>query len=392
MRLCGVIAEYNPFHNGHAHQLAEARRRSGCDYLIVCMDGGMTQRGDAALLDKGTRARMALLHGADLVIELPALFAVRPADWFARGGVLTLGALGIDVLSFGCETDDLELLTRLKTAFHGNDPSIEQAVRDRLSAGQSHARARGEAVSEALNVPSSLLASPNLTLALEYMRAADALERPVEFYPVARRGDYHDPGLGEFSSASAIRAAVLAGQGGWRSAMPDDCAETLRRCLDEGRYARPDALDTTLIYLLRREKSLNGLCDVTEGFDNLFLRHAQTCWSREDLLEKVKCKRYTYARLNRFCAHVLMNLTRADAQTHPAPEYIRVLGFRQDAQPLMKHLKKNAALPLITDAARLKNNALFQFERTATDLQSLSMAAPEERAAGRDMTEPVVIV
>ena len=144
MRLCGVIAEYNPFHNGHAHQLAEARRRSGCDYLIVCMDGGMTQRGDAALLDKGTRARMALLHGADLVIELPALFAVRPADWFARGGVLTLGALGVDALSFGCETDDLELLTRLKTAFHGNDPQIEQAVRDRLSAGQSHARARGD--------------------------------------------------------------------------------------------------------------------------------------------------------------------------------------------------------------------------------------------------------
>ena len=326
------------------------------------------------------------------MIELPALFAVRPADWFARGGVLTLGALGVDALSFGCETDDLELLTRLKTAFHGNDPQIEQAVRDRLSAGQSHARARGEAVSEALNVPSSLLASPNLTLALEYMRAADALERPVEFYPVARRGDYHDPGLGEFSSASAIRAAVLAGRDGWRSAMPDDCAETLRRCLDEGRYARPDALDTTLIYLLRREKSLNGLCDVTEGFDNLFLRHAQTCWSREDLLEKVKCKRYTYARLNRFCAHVLMNLTRADAQAHPAPEYIRVLGFRRDAQPLMKHLRKTAALPLITDAARLKNNAFFQFERTATDLQSLSMAAPEERVAGRDMTEPVVIV
>ena len=377
MRLCGVIAEYNPFHNGHAHQLSEACKRSRCDYLIACMDGGLTQRGDAALLDKGTRARMALMHGADLVVELPALFAVRPADQFARGGVLTLGALGIDALSFGCETDDLALLTRLKTAFHGNDPQIEQAVRDRLREGKSHARARGEAVAEALNVPASLLASPNVTLALEYMRAADALERPIDFYPIARRGDYHDLSLGEFSSASAIRAAVLSGQGGWQSTMPDDCA---------------DALDTTLIYLLRRAESLNGLCDVTEGFDNLFLRHAQTCAAREELLEKVKCKRYTYARLNRFCAHVLMNLTQADVLAHPAPEYIRVLGFRRDAQPLMKYLKKNAALPLITDAARLKDNALFRFERIATDLQSLSMAAPDARAAGRDMTEPIVIV
>ena len=392
MRLCGIIAEYNPFHNGHAHQLSEACKRSRCDYLIACMDGGLTQRGDAALLDKGTRARMALMHGADLVVELPALFAVRPADQFARGGVLTLGALGIDALSFGCETDDLALLTRLKTAFHGNDPQIEQAVRDRLREGKSHARARGEAVAEALNVPASLLASPNVTLALEYMRAADALERPIDFYPIARRGDYHDLSLGEFSSASAIRAAVLSGQGGWQSTMPDDCAETLRRCLSEGRYASPDALDTTLIYLLRRAESLNGLCDVTEGFDNLFLRHAQTCAAREELLEKVKCKRYTYARLNRFCAHVLMNLTQADVLAHPAPEYIRVLGFRRDAQPLMKYLKKNAALPLITDAARLKDNALFRFERIATDLQSLSMAAPDARAAGRDMTEPIVIV
>ena len=144
MRLCGVIAEYNPFHNGHAYQLAEARRCSGCDYLIVCMDGGMTQRGDVALLDKGVRAHMALTHGADLVVELPALFAVRSADWFARGGVFTLGALGIDALSFGCETDDIALLLRLKNAFHGNDPQIEQAVRDRLKKGQSHARARGE--------------------------------------------------------------------------------------------------------------------------------------------------------------------------------------------------------------------------------------------------------
>ncbi len=392
MRLCGVIAEYNPFHSGHAYQLAEARRCSRCDYLIACMDGGLTQRGDTALLDKGTRARMALLHGADLVVELPALFAVRPADWFARGGVLTLGALGIDALSFGCETDDLALLTRLKTAFHGNDPRIEQAVRDRLIEGKSHARARGEVVAEALNVPPALLASPNVTLALEYLRAADALERPLEFYPVARRGGYHDLSLGEFSSASAIRAAVLSGQDGWQRAMPDDCAETLRRCLSEGRYARPDALDTTLIYLLRRREPLGGLCDVIEGFDNLFARHAQTCATRDELLEKVKCKRYTHARLNRFCAHVLMNLTQADAQTHPVPEYIRVLGFRRDAQPLMKRLKKTAALPLTTDAARLKDNALFQFERRATDLQSLSMTAPDERAAGRDMTEAIVIV
>ena len=392
MRLSGVIAEYNPFHNGHAYQLSEARQRTGCDYLIICMDGGLTQRGDVALIDKWTRARMALAHGADLVVELPSLFAVRSADWFARGGVLTLGALGIDALSFGCETDDLPLLTNLEAAFHGGNPDIEQAVRDRLKSGQSHARARGEAVAEALGVSTALLSLPNVTLALEYMHAAKSLDKMPEFYPIARRGDYHDLQLGEFASASAIRAAILGKQNGWQYALPTDCADVLYNCLVQGRYARPDALDTTLIYLLRRAGSLNELCDVTEGFDNLFLNNAQNCTTREELLNKVKCKRYTYARLNRFCAHVLMNLTKADTEAHPAPEYVRVLGFRRDAQPLMKYLKKNASLPLVTDASRLKDNALFRFERIATDLQSLSMASPNARAAGRDMTEPIVIV
>lgn len=395
MTLCGVIAEYNPFHNGHAWQLEQARLLSGCDYLIVCMDGGMTQRGDVSLLDKWTRTRMALSHGADLVIELPALFAVRSADQFALGGVMTLGALGIDALCFGCETDDLSLLSRLHTAFHASNADIEEDVRRRLAEGKSHARARGEAVAAQLDVDRALIAAPNVTLALEYMRAAEQLQKEIAFYPVARRGSYHDPTLHAFSSAGAIRTAVLSGQTGWQDAMPTDCAGLLSDCLKTGRWADPYALDATLLYLLRRAEHgtpMDELCDVAEGFDNLFERHAQSCTSRAELIAAVKSKRYTYARLNRFCAHVLLNLTRAAAQSHPLPEYVRVLGFRDEARPLLRLLKKNASLPLITDAAQLKNHPLFAFDRAATDLQALSMHAPACRTAAGDLTTPPVIL
>lgn len=395
MRLCGVIAEYNPFHNGHAWQLEQAHRLSGCDYLIVCMDGGMTQRGDVALLDKWTRTRMALLHGADLVVELPALFAVRPADQFALGGVMTLGALGIDALCFGCETDDMALLQRLHKAFHASDSDLEEDVKRRLLEGKSHARSRGEAVAESLGVDRALIASPNVTLALEYMRAAEqagCLQKEIALYPVARRGSYHDQTLHAFASASAIRTAVLSGQNGWQDAMPSDCARLLGDCLQSGRWADPTALDTTLLYLLRQGAPLYELCDVAEGFENLFERRAQSCSSRAELIAAVKSKRYTYARLNRFCAHALLKLTRADAEAHPLPEYVRVLGFRENARPLLRHLKKSASLPLIADAARLKNHPLFAFDRAATDLQSLSMRAPAFRAAAQDLTAAPVIL
>ena len=150
MKIAGIIAEYNPFHNGHAHHIAETRRLTGCDYIVVCMDGSYTQRGEAACLDKWTRARTALACGADAVFELPVLWAVTTADNFARGGVAVLGGLGCDCLSFGSEEADLALLNRL-AEFREHEPEeISCAVQAKLSEGKSHARARGEALAEYL--------------------------------------------------------------------------------------------------------------------------------------------------------------------------------------------------------------------------------------------------
>ena len=395
MRLCGVIAEYNPFHNGHAHQLERARALSGCDYVIACMAGGFVQRGEVALLDKWTRARMALNHGADLVVELPALFCVRPAQWFARGGVMILCGLGVDALSFGCETDDLDLLRRAARLLAAEDEALSAETRRGLEAGQSHARARGEAVERRLGLTAGYLNRPNIALALEYLKALEETGRQIDAVLVPREGDYHGETLGRFASASAIRAAVLRGDAAETvSAMPTDCFAVMRACLAEGRYARMEALDQALIWRLREAEpeSLAALCDAGEGMERLFIRRAMEVGTRAALLDQVKSKRYTHARLSRLCAQAMLGVTRAAAQAHPAPEYVRVLGFRRDAAPLLRHLKETGALPLVTDPTRLRENGLFRFDRAATDLQALAMAAPEARAAGQDYTHPIVIV
>ena len=189
MIIAGVIAEYNPFHNGHLHHLRETRRKSGCDGLIVCLGGNFTQRGEPAMLSKWTRARMALLCGADAVFELPAPFAVRTADFFARGGVGVLAGLHCDVLSFGCETEDVKLLQTLAELRETEPGALSSLVRARLEAGMSHARARGEAVAEYLGLPAEALNAPNMALAVEYLRCLRGTETKPLVVP--RVGDYH---------------------------------------------------------------------------------------------------------------------------------------------------------------------------------------------------------
>ena len=191
MKIAGVICEYNPFHSGHAYHLAETRAQTGCDYIVVCMAGSYVQRGTAACLSKWTRAEMALRSGADAVLELPALYALRTADVFARGGVHILNGVGADVLSFGSETAELELLERIATLREREPESVSSAIQRGLAEGKSHARAQGEAIAEALGVKPALLERPNLILATEYLRAIRALNASIQPFAVERVGDYH---------------------------------------------------------------------------------------------------------------------------------------------------------------------------------------------------------
>lgn len=393
MRICGVIAEYNPFHNGHRYHLNEARRLSGCDYLIVCMGGAFSQRGEVMLLDKWTRARMALQSGADLVVELPALFAVRSADAFATGALLTLAGMGASSLSFGCETDDLSFLGRLAEMLDAEDAALRDAIRRRLIQGKSHVRARGEAISERLSISEEVLSRPNTILALEYLRANRRLAQPLDIHIVRRTQGYHDPDLHEWSSASAVRAAVYAGN--IRSAciaLPETAGRLLTASFP-GRIADASRLDALLIDRLRSmpPEEIASLPDISEGLERRVAKYAETAGSRSTLLSSLKCKRYPYARLSRLCAHALLGMTERFVRRHTAPEYARVLGFRADAEPLLSYVSKQP-LPLITRPALLKENESFRLERRATDLQALCFPDESARCGGRDLTERMIVI
>ena len=387
MKIAGVIAEYNPFHNGHAHHIAQTRRITGCDYVIVCMAGSYTQRGEAACLDKWTRARAALTCGADAVFELPALWAVNTADAFARGGVAILGDLGCDVLSFGCEAADASLLRTLADLRDEEPEALSAAVRVRLGEGKSHARARGEALAEYLNLSPETLNAPNLILGVEYLRAIREQRLPMEIAVVPRIGGYHDDALGSVASASAIRMAVRRGEDA-RMAVPECLHEALPQ------IARMHAPDDILMHTLRgmSEAQIAALPGVNEGLEGRVHRMAMRSPGQEALIDALKCKRYTRARLSRLCAHAMLGLTRALMEQHPLPEYARLIGMRRDRSALSAELKRRATLPMLSDATALAGNEVFQLECRATDLRALQCDAPQERMAGQDFTRKFVRV
>lgn len=390
MKIAGVIAEYNPFHSGHEWHLAETRRRTGCDFVVVCMAGSYVQRGEAACLSKWARAEAALRCGADAVFELPALFAVRSADAFARGGVGVLDGLGVDALSFGCETTRLQTIEALAELREHEPETLSDAVRRGLAEGKSHARARGEAVAAMLGMEPEALNAPNLVLAAEYVRQLRRRSSAMEIAVVPRAGDYHDADVrAPFASATAVRAALTEGRKEEAlAAVPEAAREILRRA---GSMHAPDDL---LLWRLRQtsEAELSALPGVAEGLERRIFRCAAVASTREELLDALKCKRYTRARLSRILACALLGLTNALAERHPEPEYARLMGMRRDARPLLSELKRRAKLPIVSDPVRLQSDECFRLECRATDLRALQCDDPSERRAGQELTRKFVMV
>ena len=196
MRVAGIIAEYNPFHNGHAYHIARSRRLTNADAVIVIMSGAFTQRGEAAILDKWTRAEMALKNGADMVIELPCLFALREARGFAEGGVQLLSRLGIvDAIAFGCEEECIGLIEPVAKCLLEEPAEYKGELHRLLDSGLSYPKARAKAAAHTLGIDESALDRPNFALALEYAQANMRLEHPLELMPVTRTSDYHSEEL-----------------------------------------------------------------------------------------------------------------------------------------------------------------------------------------------------
>lgn len=392
MRILGIIAEYNPFHSGHAHHLREARRVSGADHVVVVISSCFTQRGEAALLSPADRARMALSCGADAVFALPVCWAVRDAEHFALGGVALLQALACNAISFGAETADLPTLTACARMMEQPDAAFSAALQRHMSSGLSYPAALSAAMAEHLPEAGAVLASPNNTLAVCYLRAMLRLNAQMDVFPIPRAGDYHATELAEaLPSATALRGAIHRGD--WSSLngrIPEPALSILRAAAMDGRLHRANALDQALLYRLRtmQEAEWSALPDLSEGIEDRLRAAARSASTRESLLLAAKTRRYPHARLSRLCAHALLGMTQAQLTAEPLPTAAWLLGFRQEARPLLTQLRQNG-FPIIGKAAdHTTDEAWFRTELLAYDLWVLGCGLP----SGLGFTQGVVRV
>ena len=370
METAGIVAEYNPFHRGHAWHIAETRRRLGGDAPVVCvMSGHWVQRGECALADKWLRAALALDRGADLVVELPTPWAMASAESFARGAVSLLAATGVvDVLSFGSETGELAPLEEAAAALDA--PEYPERLRAALGRGLSFPAARQEAAGAAC------LSAPNNNLGVEYLRSLRALGSTIRPLTVPRQGAGHDgPAAGGFASASELRRLLRAGRG-------EEAAPYLTAPWS-GELADMQHIERAVLARLRTmgEGDWAALPDGggAEGLPSRLAKAAREAVSLEDFYTRAKTRRYTHARLRRLALAAFLGL-RAAARP-AAPPYVRVLGLGGRGRALLRRMKDTCPLPVIVKPAQAREldgpaRALFEAEARYTDLYGLCFPTP----------------
>lgn len=381
MKVCGIIAEYNPFHSGHAYQIQQARKASGCDYVIVIMSGDFVQRGAPALTEKYTRARMALLGGADLVLMLPVYGSTASAEGFAQAGIAALLTTGVvDSISFGCEDPSIccENYRHLARELMHETTDFRSTLADCLCAGMPYAQARTEAIRicHLADFDLGLLESPNNLLAFEYLRALEFFQTDLQIFPIRRLGSYHDtacPARSQmvaddrfhvpFSSASACRKHLLLNHtDGLRTLehnrqIPSEICTLLGDYTKKYSFLQENDLSQMLHYALLSQKDigyeqfLDCGRDLSARIGNLLDQYL--CFSQ--FCDVLKNKSLTHTRIARALTHILLQLP----ATMPAPfigtdgvlPYLRVLGFRKSAAPLLHAVKQHSHAPLITRIA-----------------------------------------
>lgn len=378
----GIIAEYNPFHNGHKYHLEQALTESGADVCVSVISGNFTQRGEIALLDKWTRAEMAVRNGVNLVVEMPTVFACSNAGYFAEAGVEILEALGAESICFGSESGNTEELSRIAREIESNRQNLEEEIKDGVKDGLAYPKARSRAVSKLLGEKAaSAIESPNNILAIEYIRRMKNA-RPLA---VKRLGaGYHDTdSLDSMASATAVRKLLKEG-GDISRIVPEISREMLenpRDCFADSQMLAPLIIQNIL---QKSAGELNSVFGAEEGLGNIMKNRVRYWKSYEDIVDELKSKRYTRTRIERVLVHTLLGIKREDMLF--ASKYTRVLAFDEKGSKYLKQVKKSGEckLPIITNVNRDKD-ALPEIQETLE--KDILAADIYNMACGRDLYE-----
>ena len=409
MKIVGLITEYNPFHAGHLYHMQQARKLTGADYCVILMSGSFVQRGEPAIFDKYLRTKTALLAGADLVLEIPAAFSTASAHEFAAYGVALLSAIGVDAVVFGSECGQIEILKQAAYALNHESAEFQKRLRKELKAGLTYPQARAKAL-EMEDTWASVLTSPNNILGIEYLRAAEDLHSPMEFYTISREGSgYHEDALSEakFPSASAIRGIVrksyenlsadspasLKQEPGsdskseilfniliphlpavthpaYAGALPvftDDFSELLNMAVlqmqkssAKGSIAATNAvMPSSTLSVDTNTQAISRIADLSPELAARLTKPPYFPLSFEERIQALKTRQLTYTRVSRALLHLVLGMREEDIsrwKDEGYALYARILGFRRQSSPLLSCLHKKSSIPLITKMADAAQN------------------------------------
>ncbi|ANC76754.1 hypothetical protein ABE65_008065 [Fictibacillus phosphorivorans] len=400
MKATGVVVEYNPFHNGHYYHLQETKKATGADCIIAVMSGNFLQRGEPALLSKWKRTKMALLGGADLVIELPYAFATSHAPRFAFGSIYLLQSLGAESFCFGSESGDAELFSKTHEWLNDKQETYQEHIRSFMNNGLSYPSAASRAF-ESLDIPLALdLSKPNNILGFEYVRASRELGSHIRPVTIKRKNaDYHDVmlGKGNIASATAIREAIFTNDAEQAAPyMPGYTLELLaQEQVEKGTLMNWERFYPLLRYQLlsTNPSEINRFYEVEEGLEYRMIEAMKKSDSYETFMKHLKTKRYTWTRLQRACLHVLNKVKKDEmlAILDSSPSYIRVLGMTGKGREYLGSVKKSLDLPLVTTVSKY-DSAGLRLEAKTSLVYAQGAARDILRAEKEEFNTPPVIV
>ena len=385
MSTLGIIVEYNPFHNGHLHHLEEAKKITNATTTIAVMSGSFLQRGEPALVDKWTRTKMALANGVDLVIELPIIYSTQSADWFAFGSTFLLNSLFVDNFVFGSETNSLKLLDQVADLLLNEPLKFRNYIKEELSLGHSYPKALSLSLIKHLGSKEYTVSKPNDILGIQYLLNLKRLKSPIIAQTIQRKNaEYNDNTLNKSSiaSATAIRSTFLQEKNLQKisTVIPESTLALLDQEFKQNRINLwENYLHTLQIIGLSKDKSqLQKIHGMVEGIESRIQEKLLNCRSFSQLLELLKTKRYTSAKIQRTLLYLLLNLTKEKVEKiNPAngPQYIRILGFNQLGREYLNRIKHQLDLPLITKIPRDKP-AMLELDLKAAAIYELGFKEP----------------
>lgn len=412
MNICGIIAEYNPFHNGHLYQLQKAKELSNADYTIIIMGGNFMQRGTPAIMDKYTRAKVALSCGADLIIELPSYYSTGSAEYFALGAISLLDKLGaVTHICFGSECGDIQLLQKISQIFLDESPEFQNCLQSHLRSGETYPSARTAAllkIAPELSAHISVLNTPNNILGIEYIKNIMKLKSSIIPLTSRRYGSgYHDMRLGiNQSSATALRQALWSGVkvSDLSSQLPEQSFQILDNYFQDNELIHLNDFSEILYYklLAERDNGFTDYVDVSQALSDRICNNLYHFDGYEAFCDLLKTKEITHSRISRCLYHILLNMRKNDLDKYindlGITPYARVLGFRKNSAQLLSEIDKNTSIPLITklaDASQILSVPAYEMLKkdiTVNDIYSSIRASKGKVPMYNEYSTPIVIL